>query len=85
MADVHVIYKGENKDVSFGDLFTAERRANFGMDPNVELSSRNVTEEQLKQALAQSLDVGIGELNDHYVELNPNGNATVRPNTTFGV
>ena len=85
MASVHVIYKGQTQDIEFDTLFTAERRANMGIDPNAVLTASNVTEAQLKQALAQFFDVGLGEFNDHYVEMNPNGNATVRPNTTFGV
>ncbi len=85
MASVHVIYKGQTQDIEFDALFTAERRANMGIDPNAVLTASNVTEAQLKQALAQYFDVGLGEFNDHYVEMNPNGNATVRPNTTFGV
>jgi len=36
------------------------------------------------EVLSQYYDVGVGEFDDHFVELNPNGNVTVRPNTPFG-
>jgi predicted nucleotidyltransferase len=84
VADVHVVYNGRNQDISFEDLFTAERRAAVGIAGDQALDSSNVTESQLKQALSQYFDVGVGEFNDHFVELNPNKNATVRPNTPFG-
>lgn len=87
MSSVHVIYSGRNEDITFDQLFTPERRASVGIaDGNepVMLSSSNVTESQVKQALSQYYDVGAGEFQDHFVELNPNGNVTVRPNTPFG-
>jgi len=35
-------------------------------------------------ALAQHYDVGVGEFSDHKVEINKNGNITVRADTVFG-
>jgi hypothetical protein len=49
------------------------------------VSASNLNEDQIKAALSQHFDVGLGEFEDHYVEINPNGNITVRPNTTYGV
>lgn len=84
MADVHVIYKGRTDDINFDQLFPAERRVALGISPDIVLSSSNITEAQVKNALAQWYDVGIGEFDDLFVEMNPNGNVTVRPNTPFG-
>jgi hypothetical protein len=84
MADVHVIYKGRTDDISIDQLFPAERRVALGIAPDTVLSSSNVTEAQVKNALAQWYDVGVGEFDDLFVEMNPNGNVTVRPNTPFG-
>jgi hypothetical protein len=84
MAGVHVVYNGRNEDITFEQLFTPERRAGVGIADGIVLSSSNVTEDQVKRALSQYYDVGVGEFDDHFVELNPNGNVTVRPNTPFG-
>jgi hypothetical protein len=84
MAGVHVVYNGRNEDIAFEQLFTPERRAGVGIADGIVLSSSNVTEDQVKRALSQYYDVGVGEFDDHFVELNPNGNVTVRPNTPFG-
>jgi predicted nucleotidyltransferase len=85
MADVHVVYNGRNDDLSFDQLFTPERRASTGVAEGLVISSSNVTEDQVKRALSQYYDVGVGEFQDHFVELNPNGNVTVRPSTPFGI
>lgn len=85
MADVHVVYNGRNDDLTFDQVFTPERRASVGIAEGTVLSSSNVTEDQMKRALSQYYDVGVGEFNDHFVELNPNGNVTVRPSTPFGM
>jgi hypothetical protein len=85
MADVHVVYNGRNDDINLDELFTPERRASVGLAADTVLTSANVTEAQVKQALAQYYDVGVGEFRDFFVEINPNGNLTVRPNTVFGV
>jgi hypothetical protein len=84
MADVHVVYNGRNDDLSFDQLFTPERRAGVGVAEGLVITSSNVTEDQVKRALSQYYDVGVGEFQDHFVELNPNGNVTVRPSTPFG-
>ena len=85
MAQVHVVYDGRNEDLEMGDVFRTDRLAALGIAEGTELSSRNVTETQVKNALSQYYDVAVSEFQDHYVELNPNGNVTVRPNTKFGV
>ena len=85
MSGVHVVYNGRNDDLTFDQVFTPERRASVGIAEGTVLSSSNVTEDQMKRALSQYYDVGVGEFNDHFVELNPNGNVTVRPSTPFGM
>ena len=84
MSGVHVIYNGRNEDLPFEQLFTPERMASVGIAEGTVISSSNITEDQVKHALSQYYDVGVGEFVDHFVELNPNGNVTVRPNTPFG-
>ena len=84
MAKIHVVYRGEN-DMDFDTLFPPERFANIGIPAGTVPAVNTLTSEQVKSALAQHFDVGLGEFRDHYVEMNPNGNITVRPNTTFGM
>jgi len=81
---VHVVYDGRTEDYTFEDLFPQDRFANIGIAAGTIPSSTTLTADQVKMALAQHLDVGIGEFADHFVETNPNGNITVRPNSGFG-
>jgi len=84
MSKVHVVYSGRNEDLEFDQVFPAERLAAIGIQEGTVVNASNITEDQVKTALAQYYDVGLGEFEDHYVEINPNGNVTVRPNATFG-
>jgi len=84
MAKTHVVYNGRNEDLDFETLFPQTRFANIGIPEGTVPSVNTLTSEQVKTALAQHYDVGLGEFADHFVEMNPNGNITVRPNTTFG-
>lgn len=84
MATIHVVYDGRNDDLEFADVFRADRLAGLGIAEGTVVDSHNVTEAQVKNALAQNYDVAVAEFQDHYVELSANGNATVRPNTKFG-
>ena len=81
---VHVVYNGRNEDLNFEELFPQERFANIGIPAGTTPSAASLTSDQVKTALAQHYDVGLGEFNDHFVEHNPNGNITVRPNSGFG-
>jgi hypothetical protein len=85
MAKIHVVYNGRNEDLDFETLFPQARFANIGIPEGTVPSVNTLTSEQVKTAMAQHYDVGLGEFADHFVEMNPNGNITVRPNTTFGV
>jgi hypothetical protein len=84
MAKIHVVYNGHNDDLTFEQVFPQERFAGIGIPEGTVPSTATLTSDQVKTALAQHYDVGLGEFADHYVEMNPNGNITVRPNTTFG-
>lgn len=84
MSEVHVVYNGRTDDLEFENVFPAERRASIGIAENVTIAPNSLTTDQIKTALAQHYDVGLGEFQDHYVEIAKNGNITVRPNATFG-
>ena len=84
MAKIHVVYDGRTQDLEFTELFPRDRYEALGIEGREEVSVETVNQQQVKTALAQHFDVGIDEFEDHYVEMNPNGNITVRPNTTFG-
>lgn len=84
MAKVHVVYNGRNDDLDFDAVFPQERYGNIGIPEGTIPSVNTLNTEQVKTALAQHYDVGLGEFADHFVEMNPNGNITVRPNTVFG-
>jgi len=84
MAKVHVVYNGRTEDLDFDTIFPPDRFTNIGIPEGTVPSVNNLNPEQVKTALAQHYDVGLGEFGNHFVEMNPNGNITVRPNTTFG-
>jgi len=82
---VHVVYDGRTEDFTFEELFPQDRFTNIGIAAGTIPSAATLTADQVKMALAQHFDVGIGNFSDHFVENNPNGNITVRPNSGFGV
>lgn len=85
MAAIHVVYDGRNEDLELEAVFPQERLAAIGVPEGTEITVGNLTETQVKTALAQHFDVGIDAFQDHYVEINPKSSSiTVRPNTTFG-
>lgn len=84
MSDVHVMYRGSQDDFLFDELFPEDRYEALGIEPGSEVLPSTVSVSQVKMALAQHYDVGMGEFNDHKVEINSNGNITVRANTPFG-
>ena len=81
MPKVHVIYNG-TKDIDFEELFR-DSYNRLGIQPDTLLSSENLTEQQVKMALAQYFDVSLNEFEDHHVDFAPNRNITVRPHATF--
>ena len=85
MSSIHVVYDGQTKDLTFDELFPADRLASIGIPDGTDVAASTVNQQQVKMALAQHFDVGLGEFEDHFVEINLNGNVTVRPNTPFGV
>jgi len=82
MADVHIVYNGHNDDVAFDEMFSSDHLSGLGITGTV--TPQSVTPDQVKMAVAQHFDVGLNEFQDHFVEINPNENITVRPQTTFG-
>jgi len=82
---VHVKYEGRSDDIDFPVLFPAERLAGLGIAEGTQPTPQTVTERQVKLALAQHYDRGANEFDQFYVEINPNGNITVRPDATFGL
>jgi len=81
---VHVKYEGRSDDIEFDTLFRQDRLAGMGFVQGVVPTAQTVTQQQIRVALAQHYDKGIDEFNDFYVEVNPNGNITVRPEAGFG-
>ena len=47
------------------------RFANIGIAEGTVPSTATLTSDQVKMAIAQHYDVGIGEFEDHFVEMNP--------------
>jgi hypothetical protein len=84
MSGVHVMIRGRQEDLSFEELFPVERHEALGIPSGTAVLPSTVTEVQIRMALAQKYDVGIGEFSESFIEINPNGNITVRPNTPFG-
>lgn len=84
MSDVHVMYQGQQDDFSFEELFPEDRYEAIGIDTDTVVTPKSVNDTQIRAALAQKYDVGLNEFNDHHIEINPNGNITVRANTPFG-
>jgi len=83
MPNIHVMYEGTH-DLDFNEVFTGERKASIGLTEDAEITSKDLSNNQIKAALAQHFDVGPDEFTDHYVDIAPNGNITVRPSTPFG-
>lgn len=81
---VHVKYEGRSEDIEFDRLFSQDRLASIGIPEGTVPTPQNVTERQVKVALAQYYDKGVDEFDQLFVEINPNGNITVRPDAVFG-
>ena len=84
MSMIHCTFRGRQYDYNFEDVFVPERFPAIGIPDGMEVTASSVSEDQVKTALAQKFDVGLGEFSDSYVEINPNGNITVRPDAVFG-
>lgn len=83
-AEVHVIYKNQ-RTYPFNEVFTPERLVSFGFPAGATVTASQLTEDQVRTALSQKYDVPLSEFADHFVEVNANGNITVRPNAEWGV
>lgn len=84
MSIVHVMFRGNTNDIKFENLFPEERYEALNIAVGVTPTSSSVNQDQIRMALAQHYDVGLDEFSDHHIEINSNGNITVRANTTFG-
>lgn len=84
MATVHVKYAGNSHTIDFDELFPAERYTAIGIPAGTDVSPSTVTDQHVKTALAQHFDVALDEFEALFVEFNPNGNITVRPEAVFG-
>lgn len=84
MSTVHVRYDGNSQDVDFADVFRADRLASIGLPEGTEVIAGRISVDNVKNAVAQYLDIGVDELHDYDVEFSKNGNITVRPAATFG-
>ena len=67
-AMIHIRFAGRSFDVPAADL-----RLGLG-----------ASDAQIKQSLAQYLEVPAGRLDDYVIDRHANGNMTVRPEAVFG-
>ena len=81
---VHIVYNGRKEDLTFDQLFPADRLQSMGIREGMEINANTLTQENIRMALAQHYDVGLDEFQDHYIEFQNSGNIVVRPDTTFG-
>jgi len=83
MSTIHVLYDGQTKDFDFDTLFAQDRLPGLGIIAE-SVTPANVSQENIKTAVAQEFDVDMSTFEGYFIENNPNGNITVRPQTTFG-
>ena len=84
MSTIHCTFRGRQYDFDFFEIFAPDRYVAIGIPEDFDVKPNTVTQDQVKMALAQKFDVGVGEFDEDFVEINPNGNITVRPDTVFG-
>lgn len=84
MSTVHVIFKGQNEDLDLQELFPEDRFENLNIEQGTVITANTINQDMVRRALSYHYDVSVDEFEDHYVEINPNGNVTVRPEATFG-
>jgi hypothetical protein len=82
MSTIHVLYDGNNRDFDFSDVINPETAAQVGIP--VGATSSNITEAQMKTAVARHMDISRDLLETYTVAFEKNGNVTVRPEATFG-
>jgi len=67
-AVVHIRFEGKSQDIPVSELDIGQTS----------------TDEQIKNAVANFLDVGVERLENYAIEHHENGNFTVRPEAVFG-
>lgn len=85
MAQVHIMYDGKAEDLELGELIPVGDRPDLGIDDDHELTSTELSGDQIKRALANHYDKPVEEFEELVVEFHKNGNITCRPNATFGI
>jgi len=81
MSTVHVFIDGQSRDFDFDTLFSSYRQQSMGI---TSATSQSVTASQVKDVIAQELDINPDNLSNYDVEFEKNGNINVHPEATFG-
>ncbi len=85
MSEVHILYRGQTHDIDLENLIPPEDRAGLGIAEDAELTSGNLTGDQIKRALANHFDQPLSEFEELIVDFHKTHDITVRPNAEFGV
>ncbi len=65
---IHIRFQGRSHQLPAADLDVSDRSS----------------DQEIKRALAQHFDVGVGKFAAYVIERHENGNMTVRPEAVFG-
>ena len=84
MATIHVKFQDRSNDFELSTLFPQGRLEALGVAENSAGDVQSLTDSQIKTAVADHLDVDLSEFDSYTVQRHTNGNATVRPDATFG-
>jgi hypothetical protein len=81
MSTVHVFIDGESRDFEFDTLFSSYRQESMGINS---ATAQTVSSSQVKDVIAQELDLNPDILLNYDVEFEKNGNINVHPEAHFG-
>lgn len=81
MSTVHVFIDGSSRDFDFDSLFSTYRQESMGI---ANATPQSVTASQVKDILAQEMDINPDMLLNYDVEFEKNGNINVHPEAHFG-
>jgi len=84
MSTIHIRYDGQSYEENFEDVFREDRLQAIGIANPAQVNSQNVSADNVKNAIAEFLDINISDLEDYEVEFHKDGNITVRPAAVFG-
>ena len=85
MAIVHVKFRNQSQDYELNSLFPQGRLEALGVADGAANNVQQLTDSQIKNAVADRLDVDLNEFDNYTVERHSNGNATLRPEAEFGI